>query len=378
MKRTLQVSTLIVIVLLVLANSSMAVKPGEIVNPNGFPSGPHYNLNIIGKKAEFICPEQKYYLQVTDTGTEGCVPDALVETCPEGCVCVQTDIPIYGNVVFVPEDANDIEVYMQSGSSKSKNKTVAAIDELQVTDPCAVFDGDPAIVQIPPNEFGYDVYARALAKPTEVPEMTITPGLVSVEDEFGNDLVWLGLLTDGFAFSSMSETITRTKGKQTAIPLTDLFLFTGDICYFTEDYCLDANGVNVCTEKDLCCYSGDLDPIYEKCIDKDPNLACPDYCCYDDNPSDSVCDECMSVDAGICEEWAGYSSDDLNWVEEPEFGCGTEGTGGMTLVPDQVTAYCRHYDSTWVFNIADLVTYLWGIDNDGVKLVNVRFYPRSE
>ena len=43
----------------ILVGSASAVKPGEDVNPNGFPSGDHYNLNIIGKKQGFNCPDQE-------------------------------------------------------------------------------------------------------------------------------------------------------------------------------------------------------------------------------------------------------------------------------------------------------------------------------
>ena len=51
-----------------------ATQPGQTVNPNGFPSGEHYNLNILGKKDVFAC-EQQY-------GDQG--------------------NPVYGSVVFVP------------------------------------------------------------------------------------------------------------------------------------------------------------------------------------------------------------------------------------------------------------------------------------
>ena len=52
-------------ILVLCFNSAYATKPGEYVNPNGFPSGQHYNLNIHGKKAEFNCPEQQYYMEIT-------------------------------------------------------------------------------------------------------------------------------------------------------------------------------------------------------------------------------------------------------------------------------------------------------------------------
>jgi len=43
----------------------------------------------------------------------------------------------------------------------------------------------------------------------------------------------------------------------------------------------------------------------------------------------------------------------------------------------EVTAYCKDYstDPQWVFNVGDLVGYLWSMDNNGLKLLQVRFYP---
>ena len=42
-----------------------------------------------------------------------------------------------------------------------------------------------------------------------------------------------------------------------------------------------------------------------------------------------------------------------------------------------VTAFCNHYEDTWVFNIGDFVEYLWSLENNGVKLLQVRFYPNK-
>jgi hypothetical protein len=39
------------------------------------------------------------------------------------------------------------------------------------------------------------------------------------------------------------------------------------------------------------------------------------------------------------------------------------------------TVYCNEYVDEWVFNIGDFVEYLWNLDNNGVKLLQVRFYP---
>jgi hypothetical protein len=271
----------------------MAASPGEEVNPNGFPSGPHYNLNIHGKKAGFTCPEVEFDIN----GDQ-----------------------IYGNSIFVPEDGTGIEILMESGSGKGKR--TETITDLQAIDPCSEpIDDSPAVVQIPPNAKGYRVYARALAKPTDHPWMMVEPSLVSVEDDLGNDLIYLGLVTDS-GFSTPYETFTRQKGKSRAIPITGLFEWTGDVCYFNETYCLDDLENPVCTQTQLCCADADLDGVYESCgAELDPVT-------------------------GLC----------------------PEGTVDTTM-------YCRSYTNEWVFNIGDFVTYLWDLENNGLKLLQVRFYP---
>lgn len=286
MKSLAKMSLLIGGVIL-LSGTAMAAKPGEELNPNGFPGGPHYNLNIHGKKAGFTCPD----IEVDESGT-----------------------PLYGNALFVPENGVGIEIMMESGSGKGKK--TETITELQVTDPCsAPIDNDPAVIQIPANPKGYRVYARALAKPTDNPWMTVSPELVSVEDEYGNDLLYLGLVTsDGF--TTPTETFTRTKGKSKAIPITGLFEWTGDVCYFDDEYCLDAE----CSITELCCTDADQNGVYENCEANPELLLCPE--------------------------------------------------GTVTT-----SAFCRSYTDEWVFNIGDFVTYLWDMQNNGLKLMQVRFYP---
>ena len=36
------------------------------------------------------------------------------------------------------------------------------------------------------------------------------------------------------------------------------------------------------------------------------------------------------------------------------------------------------YHNKWVFDIAEFLEYFWDYDNKGVKLLQVRFYPRAE
>jgi hypothetical protein len=260
-----------------------ATKPGQDVNPNGFPSGEHYNLNIIGKKDNFTCPDQEY----DEYGN-----------------------PVYGNVVFVPDTGQGIQVLMQSG----KGKRASQVGTLQVADPCtSEIDGDGAVIQLPKNESGYMVYARALAKPTDEPEVTITPELVTVEDESGNDLIYLGLVTDN-GFETPYITLTRKKGKSKALDITGLFEWTGDVCYFSEP----TDGFDYSETK--CCTFDNVSGLYDYCEDPD-------------------------ADTGFC------------------------------LVGSPVTMFCNEYVDEWVFNIGDFVEYLWSLDNSGVKLIQVRFYP---
>jgi hypothetical protein len=44
---------------------------------------------------------------------------------------------------------------------------------------------------------------------------------------------------------------------------------------------------------------------------------------------------------------------------------GTEDAGDVT------------FDDVWVFNVPTLLDYFWGYDNQGLKLMQVRFYPTT-
>jgi hypothetical protein len=220
---------------------------------------------------------------------------------------------VYGNAVFVPEDGKGIEIYMQSG----KGKKAEAVTELQVIDPCAGFDRDGAIIQLPKNEAGYRVYARALAKPTDEPDIKITPELIAVEDENGNDLVYLGLVTDD-GFETPSVSFTRKKGKSKTVEITGLFLWSGSVCYLSEPSAYEDT-------KELCCIDLTGDGIFDECVDAIWDTVNLTYSCLD-----------------------GYTSQ---------------------------LAYCHEFKDEWVFNIGDFVTYMWDTDNNGVKLLQVRFYP---
>lgn len=273
-----------VLVLICLSVGSSVVLAAEI-NPNGFPSGTHYNLNIHGKKADFNCPAQEY--------------DPY------------TGLPIYGNSVFVPEYGNG-EIYLESGKVGGK---ASAIIELQATDPCA-FDKNGATVKLPPNRNGYRVYARTLAKPTGNPVIGLFSSLYMVEDESGNDLLYLGMVTET-GFTTPSMTFTRSKGQSKALPITDMFQWTGSVCYFTQP--VDA----AFTPAKVCC--------------KDSS-----------DPPDGIYDDCQTAAAT-----EPFCAIDYSYVD----------------------AYCVSFTDEWVFNLGDYVTSLLDTNNSGVKLLQIRFYP---
>jgi hypothetical protein len=254
------------------------------LNPNGFPSGPHYNLNLIGKKGVF------------NQDGLGCVVDPLA----------------YGNVVFVQEYGQG-DIWLKSGKK-------ATASTLQVTDPCVTaFDGDAAELQLPANNNGYWVYARALGKLTDYPSMTITPQLITVSSE-NETLLYLGLVTSNGFLRADGIEITRTKGKHPAVPISDLFAWQGYVCYTTDPATIGVTD----------------------------SYTLIDMCGSDtSNPADGIPDVIYAPpSAGVCADGVIYQ------------------------------LYCHYYDTTWVFNIADFVDYLWGIDNSGAKLVQIRFYPR--
>jgi hypothetical protein len=319
MKKKIFVFSLMLLVVFLFPLSATATKPGNDTNPNGFPPGTHFNLNIHGKKASFTCPAPEYYLRVTVDGNNDGDLGNLVKVCDLEDTCVQTDTQAFGGSMFIPESGSRVTVYVESG--KKGPKSAPATTVLEVTDWCSGFGDDTAVrFRLPANEDGYDVYARILAKPTDNPSMTfIDPGLSYAEDEteIEGEMVLIGRLYNG-SFETPSEgfTFIRSKGKSTAQDITGLFTWTGYVYYNT-----------------------------------DPGSATPtDFCAIDTNANGII-------DAG-----------DEAYLKEADVPC----EEGYT----QVTLYGVYHDSEWVFNIADFVEMFYGIDNKDSKLVQVRFYPR--
>lgn len=167
------VLSLTIIAVLVMAVTVSADKPVHPGNPpipfgNGFPSGPHYNLNLIAKQAHFAWP------------------------------CEAT-----GNVIFIPRVQGDDDITIPMESGKRAPKHQQDVTSMEVADWCTESFADcpggqldGAAFNLPQSDAGYGVYLTVTGKPNEVlaPTVTISPSLEYVRDEYGNDLLLLGLV----------------------------------------------------------------------------------------------------------------------------------------------------------------------------------------
>lgn len=353
----LLVATAVGTVAVISNGTASAAKPQEVVEwSNGFPSGPHFNLNIHGKKDGYNC----------DSSEPG------------------------GGSVFVPE-------YGTSQIQMVQNKK-SSVSELVVYDKCGdAFDGDPAVAQLPKGE--YQVYARILAKPKkddEPRQVTFYPQLVEAcndatvydingdgatdvndlllidvngdgvvdpagtapsEHDLNGDgvvdqadvdmwlatfgdliectdssLIALGGVTSNGAFTVEEQTLERTKGKSKAVNVTEMFTYTG--VAFDTSFDLDGDG-------DL-----DIDDLL-----------------LTDINDDGVVDAIGAVP----------SEHDIS-------GNGVVDGTDLDLWIDSLilAGIYQELNQTWIFDIADLVVYGWDYENNGSKLVQVRYYPVNQ
>lgn len=224
--------TLLGFFLLGSINLAMAAKPESVIEfSNGYPSGPHYNLNIHGK-SDFVCDS-----------SEG------------------------GHSVFISEYGDSTITYITN--KKSSVTALVALDK------CAEdFDGDPVKVQLPYEPKGYYVFATTKAKPnngrySEESSVILSQNIVReacddtdpVNPDFptytecpDDTLLALGLIvgenlyvaTDvGFVrFDGQND---KGKGKSKAVDITNLFMWTG----WFYDPSLDANSDGVINESDV-------------------------------------------------------------------------------------------------------------------------------
>jgi hypothetical protein len=345
MKRiTMVVVSILVVATLVLgASTVMADKPpkpphsGEgnqlIPRPNGFPAGPHYNLNIHGKKVGFACNE-----------TPG------------------------GGSVFVDE-------YGPATIQYVSNKK-GPLTELMVLDPCAVNNGT-AKVQLPHEAEGYYVFGRILGKPNnssndgDASSIILYPNVVvqacndtGVDPGFGNytscpgdPLLALGFLGYNQAYVAENETyvrfdpgVTKGKGKSKATDMTALFTYVGWVVHSDLDIWGAGNASDgVIDDYDVPggIYGAPGNATAEVLA---ANKTVADYDC----PFIEGQRNCNGK-IDLIEEWLAFQAD----IDPP------------------MAWYFSEGDGMWIFNIADLVVTEQGLVNDGTKLLQIRFYPKD-
>lgn len=248
-----------------------------------------------------------------------------------------------GASVFVPEYGDTMIELIQNKRS--------SLTELTVQDNCGGFDGNPAQVQLPSGE--YQVYARILAKPQkadESREVVIYPKLVeacndtlSALDMNGNGIIDIGDLTsdlDGNGVIDDADLALYYNFPNT-VDCSDSFLL----------------GTGVVTS------SGAFD--------------------LDSQEFTRKSGKSKAVDVTSLFQWSGYACDqiyDSNNNGEIDLGDLGEDLNGDSVVDEEDLALylsmsCTHFDSAWIYDIADLVVYGWDYMNNGSKLVQTRFYP---
>jgi len=320
MKKSYQVGFLACCtILLFFAVESMAAKPLNVIQlSNGYPSGEHFNLNIHGKKTDYIC-------NATESG---------------------------GASVFVPEYGEATIEYVSNKKS--------SITELTVLDACGGFDGpnDSVKVQLPSESQGYYVFAALKGKPQNGsepgtgssvmlwpnPVLEVCNDTTEPNPEFptytscpeagveGETVMALGLVTYTGVYEMTNAGLvrfddysdTKGKGRSKATDITGLFMWSGYVC----DATLDSDGDGVLDVDDL----ANVDINGDGFIDEND---------LPDINGDNVVDET-----------------DLALFMESNISC-------------------SYYENQWVFNVADLVVQDQTMQNDGSKLTKIRFYPAS-
>jgi len=365
---------------------AMAGKPMDVIQlSNGFPSGDHFNLNIHGKKLDYHC-----------TNCELC-------TDPETCDPVVLECNVINIPEYTSEDLDNTITYVSGKKVK--------IDELTVFDSCTeAFDQSPAEVWLPYEEQGYYVIARALGKPAKKDEdvrriILENIGLEAysleqdvsnpedVQSQFALDMA-LGLITKNGTYKmsdSGENTLIRFdpepegkgKGKTLGKDITDMFLWTG----FVFDPSLDLNADGVVDELDVeyACWSdydvdGDGVITNTDLVTLVTDVSGPDYGTSDgiidrwDLAYIAPCPYDLSKN-GLIDAWDGVfdpwydgitpNSEFEAWLYDNM----TETVDGVTIT------LWEYYEEAWVFNIADLVYQNQVVTNEGIKNLQIRFYP---
>lgn len=413
---------------------ALAGKPQNVMEwSNGFPSGEHFNLNIHGKKDNYVC-----------NNSEEAEP--------------------FGNSIFVPLNGlSEINFF-------SNKKSPA--EDITVLDPCAAplettsGDSDPALIQIPANEV-FQVYARILGTPTIKKDDPIEPSVVFYPklpiacDDIGetvyNDTDSSGNVTlgdtrlanaakFGYADGSIVQsgdlddaqnivnfTTNEKHGDSVSNGIFDVGepiyndaensgnVTAGDTRLANAPSGYDEGSVVAPGDTDM---GADLVAFIDGVEMHEETGGTPNMFDYGQvgfgDLTSCVIDQSL-IGIGVVDGTNGYGLDgqELYRFESPEgkgkgkgksravnitdmfywtgFACDPSvdtaepwgvidandlpddylGTVEEYLLELEGQGLCIEHDNKWIFDIADLVLYGWDYVNSGAKLVQVRFYPQS-
>ncbi len=338
--------------------------PGKSIavqlNSNGFPSGPHINLNIHGR----------------DLGWSGCQD---VEGPPK------SDDNDLGKNINAPLEGTGTILFVSN--KKSTNTDMTVWDNC--TQGVHPSDTDAAKVQIPPNgNDGWFVYWRMQAGNNNnqaLADVILTPNLnllAMCNDDPDNPIIGFSEFNDcqdmgeemimpilqvstGGISDPTGTTITKWdqigKGKtrQLAADVTEKFMWSGTVCNadldFTGDGSISLSDFNVTNN-----VGGDPDGVV--------------------NASDFQ----ALIDLGLISQTV--DDDPTNdWTTAAELMALIDANGNEIIDPGaEFTALLNLIDEClvfvtpiWIFNAADIVEHGFDYENNGSKLTQIRFYNAS-
>jgi hypothetical protein len=259
-----------------------------------------------------------------------------------------------------------------------------------------------------------------------------------VTDDQGNDLLALGFVTHDGTWNDFSlereQDGTKTKGPggkgvKKATDISSAFTFSGTVCYISpgdQTYFCDSQGVpvdvNDDSETDYWLPAGawfwdnpddngdgatttavgvageddwaDVDPgdtdanlisdmlenyilaDYQTVQGCDVNAYCykADGTLYEEIIDQAGLDACNAM---VATDTASGAVPSIGYFEQ--WSDPKDPETGIALVADApAVATCKSWTDEWIFNIADFVELIWGIDNKGSYNVQVRFYPYDQ
>ncbi|MEW6600682.1 MAG: hypothetical protein AB1499_06905 [Nitrospirota bacterium] len=192
--------------------------------------------------------------------------------------------------------------------------------------------GAVSVLGLPQDAKAYAVYADAAGRPGEYGEaaVVLVPDLLYVDDEYGNNLIFLGVID-----LQDTDSTGQSKSPEIVVDLTPVFEWTGDVCYVQPES--DANCEGECLTIDLCCVDADMDFNFQRC---------------------DLMTDVGEISDGFAIQCPVYDIDEIQYVP--------------------LSAQCNSYENERLFNIGELNGYLWESDAAGSRSIQVRLYPIEE